>query len=108
MATSPIRRQSWDPHILDMLSTESHTFKSTVEQQDAYDEALSCLTTAQREALEARLHGLSYSQCAEQLEISIRSVRTREERALDRLRKLALTNPELFHDLAGRLISLED
>ena len=108
MATFPIRRQSWDPRILDMLSTESHIFKSTLGQQDAYDEALSCLTTAQREALEARLQGLSYSQCAEQIGISIRSVRTREERALDRLHKLALSNPELFNELAGRLISLVD
>lgn len=102
------RKQSWDPAALDLLpGPDSSINGSTPEQQDAYDELLSCMTAPQREAFEARLAGLSYSKCAELLDISIRSVRTREERAILQLQRTLRERPELLAALSGHL-TVED
>jgi DNA-directed RNA polymerase specialized sigma24 family protein len=93
---------------MELLVVDQSKPSSTETQQAAYDMVLSHLTVAQKEALEARLNGLAYSKCAELLGISIRSVRTREERALLRLRALAESFPEVFDDIAGGQIDLED
>ena len=103
MSACGIRRQIFDPDVLDsILLPESGLVPASSEQQLAHDELLGRLTNPQREALEARLSGLSYSRCAEVLGISIRSVRAREDRALAELRRLAVVEPDLFARLAGR------
>jgi DNA-directed RNA polymerase specialized sigma24 family protein len=94
--------------MLDLFEGPPAYVPSSEVQQSAYDLVMSHLTEKQREALEARLHGLSYSQCADLFQISIRSVRTREERALFQLRKLATDHPELLADIASCTTTQED
>lgn len=102
------RKQSWDPAALDLLPVpDSPAVSVDPERQDAYDELLGCLTAPQREAFEARLAGLSYSKCAEMLEISVRSVRTREDRAMLQLRKTLTERPHLLAALSDYL-TVED
>ena len=88
--------------MLDVLAVDTPSAgESSADQQDAYEELMAFLTSKQREAVEARLSGLSYSRCAELLGVSIRSVRTRHERAMAEFRRQALLNPGLFERLAG-------
>ena len=73
---------------------ELHEDPDYVQAREAVAHALLAnLTTAQREAVELRMAGYSYSEAAETLGISIRSVRARVERGMGLLHQLAAENP---------------
>lgn len=98
MGAPPTVRQSFDPDVLDNILIDQHgPDASSRQQQDAYDLLMDKLTASQRQVLEARLSGLSYSKCAAQLGIAIRTVRSQEAKALDKLRRLASDSPDLFN-----------
>ena len=64
-----------------------------VAREELAQSLLSHLSTPQREAVELRMAGYSYSEAAEALGISIRSVRVREERGMKKLREIVAQNP---------------
>lgn len=74
---------------------EADTPESIAREELAHA-LLAHLSERQREAVQLRMAGYSYSQAAEALGISVRSVRVREERGMARLREVVAQNPSEY------------
>lgn len=90
-----------DPQVLDeCLAQPSFDFSEPTEaelaRRELGDRLMQVATEEQREALRLRLAGLPYSEVAKLLGISIRSVRGREARGLEKIRAAVAASPELF------------
>jgi RNA polymerase sigma factor (sigma-70 family) len=90
-----------DPHVLaERVVQPSPDFGAPSENELAREELASRLlgfaTPEQQDALRLRFAGLPYSEVAEMLNISIRSVRGREARGMEKIRAAIEANPDAY------------
>jgi RNA polymerase sigma factor (sigma-70 family) len=70
--------------------------ETELAREDMARSLLMQLSVKQREALELRMAGYSYTQAADTLQISVRSVRVRVERGLEKLHRLVEDSPTQY------------